>query len=176
MSAKRENEGRSTGSEPPNPGRSGAITKQSSASVPITLRNDSEEPGNPCGRRSAGFSRSPARRTANSASPISTLTISGFLIAPVCFEGVRSLDTNLRSRTCGVIVLGATGGLEIRAPVEHTLKQSDDDFTVLQDQPILIRVPAEHLEAELLVEPPRRLEILDGQADGEGAKLHDDSH
>src|SRR5918992_4445940 len=81
MSAKRENEGCSTGSEPPNPGRSGVITKQSRASVPITLRNDSEELGKPWIRRSAGFSRSPARRTAISAASISNLTSSGLLIA-----------------------------------------------------------------------------------------------
>jgi hypothetical protein len=43
ISAKYSNEGRSTGGEAPNPGRSGAITKHFSARPPITFRNMIDE-------------------------------------------------------------------------------------------------------------------------------------
>jgi hypothetical protein len=46
-SAKRENEGRWIGSEPPNPGRSGAITKHSRERGPIKVRKYHDEFGKP---------------------------------------------------------------------------------------------------------------------------------
>src|SRR5215208_543967 len=57
--------------------------------------------------------------------------------------------------------------------LEHALEEADDVIAALQDQPVLRRVAGEVPEAEPLIELPRRLQVLHGQADRECAELHD---
>ena len=57
----------------------------------------------------------------------------------------------------------ATAGEDVL--FEHALKEANDMMAVFQDQPILRRISAKRREAELLIEGPRRLKILDRQAD-----------
>src|SRR5206468_4539096 len=56
--------------------------------------------------------------------------------------------------------------------LEHALKKPDGVIPVLQDQPVLRSISCEGLEAKLLIEAPRRFQILDCQADRKRPEFH----
>ena len=57
-------------------------------------------------------------------------------------------------------------------PLEHSLEESDDVIAILHDEPVLGTISAELGEAELFVERPGRMDILDAQADGKRTQFH----
>src|SRR5262245_40664169 len=77
-------------------------------------------------------------------------------------------------RECGQLLrLLVPAGIEREhVLLEHALEQPDDVVAVLEDQPVLRRVPAERLEAEHLVELLRRRDVLHREADRERPELH----
>jgi len=79
-------------------------------------------------------------------------------------------DVGERLERLGLRVPAGVEGQDV--PLEHPLEQADRGRAVLQDQPSLLGVAAEDLEAELLVEGARGREVLDGEADGKVAELH----
>jgi hypothetical protein len=90
---------------------------------------------------------------------------------PVCLElALQLADIGKRGELLGVAVPSGVEGEHIL--LEHPLKQPDDVITVLHNQPVLCGIPAEDLEAERLVKPPRGLNIFDRQADRKRAEFH----
>ncbi len=90
---------------------------------------------------------------------------------PLCLQlALQVADVGERGKLLGVAVPPGVEGENVL--LEHPLKKPDRVIAVLQDQPVLRCIPGEDLETELLVEPPRSLEILDSQADRERAEFH----
>src|SRR5439155_15433300 len=90
---------------------------------------------------------------------------------PLCLQlALQIADVGERGELLSVAVPAGVKGENVL--LKHPLKKPDHVIAVLQDQPVLRGISAEDLEAELFVEPPRSLDILDSQADRKRAKFH----